>query len=339
MSTNFSHGLESRGVPIMGGLLDFFQDENIFFVDGDNGSDSNAGTDTKSAKKTIQGAVDAATAGAIIYIRPKKPVALAQDPTSYAETIIIPHSKPGLSLIGIPRGRVQGGLPQIKIGAGSTAMIDVRAPGCLIANLGINGASSTGGGILLTDDGTDPATNYAAWGTTIVDCHFKNCAGSAAADTGGAIQWAATGGAWQTLIKGCEFFRCMAGVMNKGTTGSRPVDVVIEDCIFYTNDSALVDCDIYLMGGSGVDGLLIRNCTFATRTIPAYAGTSRYLKLTGCSDGLVSGCTFNCLSNVAATELSWGTAGTAGFIPAGIGIAGCFGVSTTSGEVGYVCNV
>jgi len=336
--THLQNGLFAT--PLIGaGLLEMFESDNIFFVDGDHGSDGNDGKSPETPKDTIQGAVNAASAGAVIYIRAKKPTALAADPNSYAETVIIPNSKPNISLIGVGRGRTQGGLPQIKIGAGSTAMIDVRSPGCLIANLGINGASSTGGGILLTDDGTDPATNYSAWGTNIVNCHFKNCAGTAGADTGGAIQWGANGGAWQTRIEGCSFFRCMAGVMNKGTGGSRPADVVIEDCIFYTNDTAMVDCDIYLMGGSGVDGLLIRNCTFASRTIPAYAGTSRYLKLTGCSDGLITGCTFNCLGSVTGTELTWGVAGTGGFIPAGIGISGCFGVSATAGDHAIIVNV
>lgn len=310
----------------------------VLYVDGDK-STGGAGSTWEDAFATIQAAVTAATAGDVIMIAEKTAVALAQDPTSYAETIIIPNADSNLSLIGVSRGLTQGGLPQIKIGTGSTAMIDIRAPGCLIANLGINGASSTGGGILLRDDGTDPATNYAAWGTTITGCHFKNCAGATSADTGGGVMWHTTGGAWQTRIVGNNFFRCMGGIVLKGTGGSRPVDVVIQDNIFYSNDSALVDCDIYLMGGSGVDGLLIDNCTFATRTIPSYAGTSRYWKLTGCSDGLISNCRINCLANNTATELTWGTAGTGGFTPAGVGIAGCFGVSTTAGEIGYICNV
>jgi len=316
------------------GMLAMNDTNQYWFVDGDKSADG-GGKSWEDAYKTIQAAVDAASAGDTIFVAGRTITALATDPVSYAETIIIPNDKPQLSIIGVSRGRTQGGLPQIKIGAGSTAMLTIRAPGCLIANLGFNGGSSTGGGILLDDDGTTKV----AFGTTIANCHFKNCSGSAAADTGGGVQWASTGGGWQTLITGCSFFRCMGGVVLKGTSQARPVDVVIEDCIFHTNDTAMVDCDIYLMGGSGVDGLLIRNCTFAARTIPAYAGTSRYLKLTGCSDGLVSGCTFNCLGNPTATELTWGTAGTGGFIPAGIGIAGCFGVSTTSGEHAVIANV
>jgi len=305
-----------------------------WFVDGSI-SASGAGKNWATSFKTIQEAVDAAASHDWIKIAPRDIPITSTDPVSYAETIIIPNTKPFLTLEGVSRGRTQGGLPQIKIGAGSTAVLTIRAPGCLIKNLGFNGGSSTGGGILLDDNGTTKV----AFGTTIQDCHFKNCAGATSADTGGAIQIGSDGGAWQLRVERCSFFRCMGGVINKGTGQARPVDIVIEDCLFYTNDTALVDCDIYLMGGDGVDGLVIRNCTFATRTVPAYAGTSRYIKLTGCTDGLISGCTFNCLANVTATELTWGTAGTAAFIPSAVGIAGCYGVSTTRGETGEIGNL
>jgi len=56
-------------------------------------------------------------------------------------------------LIGVSRGRTQGGLPQLKDGTETTAAIlTIRAPGCLIANLGFNGSGNTGGGILLDAD-------------------------------------------------------------------------------------------------------------------------------------------------------------------------------------------
>jgi len=54
-------------------------------------------------------------------------------------------------------------------GSPLTAMLKIRAPGCLIANLCINGASSTGGGILLDDD----YIAKAAYGTSIVGCFLR----------------------------------------------------------------------------------------------------------------------------------------------------------------------
>ena len=69
------------------------------------------------------------------------------DPGSYAEALTI--DVPDLSIIGVSRGRTQGGQPQLKCSATAltTAIITVQVPGVLIANLGINGAGSTGGGI------------------------------------------------------------------------------------------------------------------------------------------------------------------------------------------------
>lgn len=241
---------------------------------------------------TIQAGVTAAGSKDAVLVSAPDMAAGAIDPTSYAETIIIAEGKSNLSIIGVLSNRTQGGLPQIKIGAGATAMLTIRSPGCLIQNLGFNGAGSTGGGILLDDD----ASTKSAFGVAIENCHFKNCQGSGAAVTGGAIMWA-IGGAWQVYIKGCEFFRNRASIVLKGTTTSVPVDIVIEDCIFGTNDTSLIDVDIYLAGGSGVDGLLIRNCDFATVDVPAYAGsgyTARYLYLVGCINGMLVNCNFAC---------------------------------------------
>jgi len=91
--------LELRGMASQGKTL---------FVDGTNGSDSNAGYyGWANAKATIQAAVTASSAGDVIYIAPKLITDFTGDPTSYAETIIIPATKMGLSLIGVSRGRTQ----------------------------------------------------------------------------------------------------------------------------------------------------------------------------------------------------------------------------------------
>jgi len=266
------------------------RDGHAFYVDGDKGSDNNSGRTPRDAKKTIQGAVTAASAWDTVYVFPKTIAAGATDPSSYAETVIIPATHAGLALIGVGTGRTQGGLPQIKKGSGSTALLTVRAPGCLIANLGFNGGSSTGGGILLDDDGSTKT----AFGTTITGCHFKNCVGSTAtnAATGGAIQWAATGGAWQVLIKGNRFYSNVGDVVLLGTSGSVPQDVVIEDNIF-SGPAASVDCNLYLAGGSGMNGVIIRNNEFTSFPAITSGTNAKPLVLTGCV-GTLSGNTFAC---------------------------------------------
>lgn len=266
---------------------------NIWYVDG-NVSSSGDGESWTKAKKTIQEAVTAASAGDTIFIAAIDMDTGATDPGSYEENIIIPPATDGLALIGISRGRTQGGLPQIKDGSTTTSpILTIRSPGCLLMNLGFNGAGNTGGSVVMDDD----SSTKTAFGTSIINCHFKNAKSSGAAATGGAISWAATGGAWQVLISGCHFYNCRAGIVLKGTGQSRPQDVVIENCTFMSSAKTTVDADIYLAGGSGVNGLIIRDCVFATVDVPAYAATpdaARYLELTGCTNGVVSNCTFAC---------------------------------------------
>ncbi len=290
--TNFPNGITSFGAPIFGqGFPAIPRDGQYWFVDGTNGASGNSGKNPKNALTTIQAAINKASPFDVIVVFPQMIPITATDPVSYAETIIIPNTLPGLSIIGVSHGRTQGGLPQIKKGSGSTALLTIRAPSCLIANLGINGASSTGGGILLDDNGTTKV----AFGTSIVGCHFKNCVNSGSAVTGGAIQWSSSGGAWQTYIARNRFYKNVGGIVVIGTGGSVPADVIIEDNVF-GGAGTEVDCDIYV-GGSGAIGLVIRNNEFGVVDVPAWSGAGSvnlYVKLLAGSRGIVTGNRFAC---------------------------------------------
>ena len=286
--------------------------KKVLYVDGDNGSDNNSGRTVKAAKSTIQGAVNAATNWDRIYVFPKNVADSDTDPASYAETVIIPVAAEGLQIIGVPAGgRTQGGLPQIKKGSGSTALLTVRGMGCVIYNLGFNGASATGGGILLDDDGSTKA----AFGTVIQNCHFKNCKGSTATDasTGGAIQWAATGGAWQVLIKGNNFYKNVGDIVLKGTSQSVPQDVIIEDN-YFSGPAASVDCNLYLAGGSGMNGVYVRKNVF-----PAFPNLSSGANLLYASMG---GCVGILAQNHFGTDKTFGAAGNGGLIPTTVFLSG-----------------
>ena len=274
---------------------------DVWFVDGTNGLSTNTGKGWSDALDTIQAAVTLAGPGDTIYITAKDLTDFTGDPTSYAETIIIPAATSNLSLIGVSRGRTQGGLPQIKIGAGATALLTIRAPGCLIANLGFNGVSSTGGGILLDDD----YSAKSAFGTSIIGCHFKNCVGSTAnnAATGGAIMWSAEGNAWQVYIGGNRFYKNVGDIVLLGTSNTVPQDVVIENNIF-SGPAANTDCNIYVPA-SGINGLIIKNNVFSE--LPALGGTNDQFVIlgTGCV-GVFSDNRFGC------TGLTFGDGTTTG---------------------------
>ncbi len=319
----YPENMVESGLPFSGG--------NVWYVDGDK-SANGGGKTWQDAYKSIQDAVTAASAGDVIKIAERTITALATDPVSYAETIIIPNSKPHLSLIGVSRGRTQGGLPQIKIGAGSTAMITVRAPGCLIANIGINGASSTGGGILLDDDG---GTSKVAFGWTIAGCHFKNCVGTTATDgrTGGAVMIGSDGGAWQGLLTGSKFYKNVADFVLKGTSVSVPQDITIDDCIF-SGPAASVDVNIYA-AGDGINGLTIKDCEFPAMPAIGSGSVVRYFDLTGCV-GMISGCNFASITSPTGSEVTFAAAGTGGKLPAAMHIVDCFGETTTTAETGEI---
>lgn len=261
---------------------------NIFFVDGDNGADGNDGLSPDTPKKTIGGAITAAAAGASIYIKPRKIAAGGTDPVNYAETITIPAAKSALKLIGCGNGVDQAAQPQIKKGSGSTALLTIQAPGCLIKGLTFNGGGSTGGGILLSDDGS----TVTAEGTTIDSCVFKNCVGSGATDssTGGAVQIGTNGGAWDTTIKNCLFYNNIGGFVLLGTGNAVPQDITIDNCVFSCSVATNVDTYVWGHAGSGIADIIIKNCVFGF--FPSGNTKNNFMDLTTCT-GTLSGCTFS----------------------------------------------
>ena len=301
---------------ILGGLGNPLRNQaNVVYVDGDNGSDTVNGKTPGRAFKTIQAAVTAVGAWGRVYVFPKNIAATDTDPASYAETVIIPATHEGVQIIGVLTGRTQGGLPQIKIGAGSTAILTIRSAGCGIYNIGINGVSSTGGGIKLDDDG---GTSKVAFGATIANCHFKNCAVSATnASSGGAITLA--GAPWQVTIQGNQFFNNIGDIVHIPTY-SDAKDVIIQDNIFSSTGSS--DCNIYMTGSSGdATGLVIDSNIF--RGFPAVGSgvNLRFAVLTGYT-GILSNNSF------ASNDKTFKAAGSGALVPATMFMAGNYQEST-----------
>jgi len=311
------------GVPIM------TKTNNYWFVDGGIAA-SGGGKSWENAFKTIGEAVSAASAWDVIFVAPLKWSAGQTDPDSYAETFTIPLAKSNLQIIGVGQGRVQGGLPQMKINTGSTAMITINAPACRIANMGINGVNSTGGGILLEEDGGATKTSF---GTTIENCHFKNCVGSDANNASGGGAITITGGPSQLLFRGNKFYKNVGDICLIDTSFAAPQDVVIEDNIF-SGPAASVNMQLYLKaGGTGINGVYINNCVFPA--LGTKGTLDLYMDLTGCV-GILSNCTFASVTNDGDATITFAAAGTGAYIPDAVFICNCFGESATTAKTAEI---
>lgn len=331
-----SQGRKWYPEDFIGGLIPMTGRQGKYhFVDGDKAGDG-SGVSWDTAFKLTQSAIDAASAGDVIFISERTITEAATDPISYEENLTIPNAKSNLSLIGISRGRTQGGLPQLKDGTTTTQeILRIRAPGCLIMNLGFNGAGNTGGGILLDES----VSGYNAWGTTIANCHFKNCKGATATDsrTGGAIMWTSNGGAWQIRITGNKFYKNVGDIILKATSSSKPQDILIDNN-YFSPVGANTDCNIYGAGGSGFAWVDIDNNRFGGLPALGSGSVVRYMDLTGCA-GMVSDNKFGCYINATATELEFGAAGTAAKVPAEVWMANNWGNSNTVGETAEIIHI
>lgn len=310
------YGAKLYSTDVLGIGTDPFH--NTWYVDGDNGDDTSSGTEPGNAIKTISQAVSLSSAGDTILVKSRTVTALATDPVSYTDNVVIPNSKPGIKIIGVSNNITQGGLPQLKVGTTtSSPIIAIKAPGCSIMNIGINGAGATGGGIVLYDDG---GTATVSFGTMIDSCHFKNCRGSSATDsrTGGAIVLGSVSGdnaPWQLKISNNTFYKNVGGIVLKGAAAV-PQDWLIEGNTFM-GTAATVDSYIYTAAGSGVANLTIKGNSFAS-AIPALSSGSvvRYVDLTG-STGIFSDNYFACTD----TTTGFGAAKATAKIPTTVGIA------------------
>lgn len=295
--TNFPYGIYA--VPMVGAnLVDLFSGSryanpkdpnggNIYFVDGDYGTPGGPGHSPNEAFATITQALAVSGPGAVIYVKARNVAAGGTDPINYAETPIIGAAQFGTKIIGVSSGTKQLAQPQIKASAGAGSLLTMRAPGCLVHGLTFNGAGTTTQGILLDDDGT---TKVAA-GTIINSCVFKNCKGTGATDssTGGAVNIASTGGAWDCAILNSLFYKNIGGFVLLGTSDAVPQDLLIENCQFTTDVSTDVDTYIWCHAGSGMVDVMIRNCEFGI--FPSGNTKNTYMDLTACTGQMV-GCRF-----------------------------------------------
>lgn len=152
---------------------------NTLYVDSIDGSDdSYNGLSPDRAKETIQGAIDVATGGDTIYIRPQT---FHDDRgfNRYTEDVTITggaasniFANAGISLIGITRPGATGDFLGVRW-KHSTDKINLtnEAPALAVENIGFFSEGATYG-VLLSHDGAT-GTKQGSQGTSFYNCAFK----------------------------------------------------------------------------------------------------------------------------------------------------------------------
>ena len=273
--TNFPNGI--LATPNLGGTSDGagWFDTNLWYVDGDNGSDSNAGSMTKPFA-TIQKAIDSASSQDTIYVRTLAPDADASEPGTYVEDLTIAYAKHGLKLIGVggTNNLQPFGGPKIK-NATATALLTVNASNVLIKGLQFNCTRNSGTyGINLTGV-AGYATLAGSVGAVIEDCYFKN-----ASATYGAIFMY---GGYTSRVTRCTFALGTDYLGVKIDCDTIPSNGhTVEYCNFKQNNGTSVAN--YMLIAGGAEDITVNGCTFGEST--------NHIIATGAPSGVISNCTF-----------------------------------------------
>jgi len=260
------------------GSFDRYFGTNVWYVDGNNGADTLAG-DFDHPFKTIQKAINSASAEDTIYVRDLGPGTDASDPLQYVEDLTIPYALNGLKIIGVNSSGTkmpyQG--PKIK-NATATVLLTVNAPYVHLENLQFNCTRNSGTyGIFFNASTAGGAYSAIAGsvGFTVVNCMIKN--GSA---TYGGIQIV---GGYGGVISHCTFQMCEKGIYlqdniipSNGHT--------IEYCNFKSNNGAAIAEHITIRAGGHKD-ITISDCTFDIATSFLSCGTG--------NQGIIARCQFN----------------------------------------------
>jgi len=292
------------------GSFDGMFETNVWYVDGDNGSDDDqGGFSTPYAK--IQTAIDAAGALDTIYIKALAPTGDVSDPNQYEEDLTIAFAKHGLKMIGVGSGGA--GLPffgpKIK-NATATALLTVNASGVHIEGLQFNCSQNSGTyGVYLTGV-TGYATLAGSVGATVKNCYIKN----ASATYGGISVY----GGYASVIHGCTFglgTDCLAINLDCDTLPNN--SHTIEYCNFKSNNGASVALHASLENSKDFN---LDHCNFDQAT--------KFITVVDGATGMISNSTFNS-GSTAVVANSTGKIE----IPAAcdeVGVAGCWGGDGTA---------
>ena len=266
--TRYPHGIfATPNIGGIGRLSDIWNADNIWFVDGDNGSSGNAGNEPDRAVALISTAIDKASRGGTIYVKPRTTVASAQ--TYYVDSLVIPLTKPNLSIIGagFPGCHNSFSGCQLKASDVATDLIHVNGAGFNIENMRLSGAGMTDLGNSLIDAEAAVDQTRKPSGLTVRGCHFASAASGASAtegQLGGAI---GCGSVSQMIIEDCVFYAVTTSIMMTNTSGTGNNQIIRGNV--FGGTCASRNCDVVNIGNG--TGIVIADNIFSCG-VPAGAG-------------------------------------------------------------------
>jgi len=320
--TNYPNGISSFGVPVLGGSRFGWKDASTaYFADGTSGSDAYDGKEPAHAKATVQAALAAMNAYDVLYIMENAFV--DTDPTYYVGTAAnhtIAVANTGVAVVGVSHAG-QIGYPMtpylMGMAATETPVFTVNAPLVAIENLHFSGGwanamTSTAGIYAPNSTGTSSAVPQ---GISIHNCSFEDFEGatptSGTSFPGGGVSIIGT---WYSVVNHCRFRNCVVGVQ-LGSSASTSVATIVENCVFFADNTTDVNADIncYMQGTSDI---LFKN-NYMCHAQPAYASGSAamYILCQGGEEGLITGTHMG----HSATRTA-GAAGTGIKAPNGVGV-------------------
>jgi len=241
-----------------------------YFVDYDNGSAGNGGLKPNEAVTLPSEAVTLASAGDIIYVRPRPPGTDNSDVGQYADQILIPETKYQLSMIGVNHGYNQFHGPFVRY-ATSGYVVDVSAPAFHLENMCIHKGGSITGAIRLRGV-SGYATLAGSCSTTIENCQIRY--GKLHVD-----------GGYHTTVRNCMFNNSAPAANYVGSTIPTQGHRII-GCDFMANNGTALATAYLTLAGSHME-FFIRDCYFDQQPTDG-----EYIRASGSNDGLIANCFF-----------------------------------------------
>jgi hypothetical protein len=260
MTTFGDQVFEFGGAPVGGAGRFTSPWATHYFVDSDNGSASNGGKRPDDAMKTIQQAVNLATGGDVIYIRPRlyqwgqgfrryeEDVSITAGSTTGSGNVAVQANK---SLIGVTQRGIPNDLQGVRLKYGSSKLaLTISAPATHIENISIFAEAATTYAVLIDHDGATrskggdgvslynvgvksdkPLYANGGDGLQIVNCEIK----AKYDGTMGGIQLVGSANVnSHTQIIGCSFKGGSTAAMSTAAIAitAPAYDIQIRDCYF-----------------------------------------------------------------------------------------------------------